>query len=254
MADIKKLGKKAISVFWREKEQPAQELGPNLGPDLGPASPPVAPPVSIPPLSGESPRTGENPFFQELEKELGKNMPPAFAEFSVQLADLSEKFPALDQTTRDQLAFHAAQTALKARQQELTVGHVLQALDAVIKSLNQEATEFTSQNEQGFKEKLASIRLKIGELKQGIAARENRLVEVQKELDAFIAARTEEKKRLESEKAQLLSDQLLTENEINQIEQKKREREATFQSALQLHQQNFNALRERLSANLQKLK
>ncbi|HNW61221.1 MAG TPA: hypothetical protein PKI62_16225 [bacterium] len=184
---------------------------------------------------------------------MGKKMPSAFAEFNLQLADLTDKFPALDQATRDQLAFHAAQTALKARQQDLNVAHVLQALDAVIKTLRQEEAEFTTQNEEGFKQKLAGVRQKITDLKQGISSRENRLVEIQNELDAFIAARTEEKKRLENEKSQLLSDQLVTENEISQIEQKKREREASFHNALERHQQNFTALRERLATNLQKL-
>ncbi|HOT95715.1 MAG TPA: hypothetical protein PLG50_10955 [bacterium] len=255
MADLKKLGKKAISVFWREKEAAAQDLGPSPAPNLGPIlSSPVSP-TPIPPLSMPSATApADTPFYKEIEQELAKNMPPAFAEFNLQLADLTEKFPALDQMTRDQLAFHAAQTALKARQQHLSVDHVLQALDTAIKALNQEEAQFSTQNEEGFKQKLAEVRQKINGLKQGIALRENRLVEIQKELDAFIAARNEEKKRLEAEKAQLLSDQLVTENEINQIEQKKREREANFHTALQLHQQNFAALRDRLAANLQKIK
>ncbi len=256
MADLKNLGKKAISVFWREKESPAQDLGPSPAPDLGPIlSSPLSSSTPIPPLSvpsGTAP--ADTPFYKEIEQEMGKSMPPAFAEFNLQLADLTDKFPALDQMTRDQLAFHAAQTALKARQQDLGVNHVLQALDSVIKALNQEEAQFSTQNEEGFKQKLAAVRQKISDLKQGIAIRENRLAEIQKELDAFIAARNEEKKRLETEKSQLLSDQLVTENEINQIEQKKREREANFSTALQLHQQNFAALRERLAANLQKLK
>lgn len=262
MADLKKIGKKAISVFWRDKEAPPEELGqnlgpnigPNLGPNLGPATAPYAPPVTTAPSAPASSTSGDNPFYKALEQELLKQMPTAFAEFNSQVAEISEKFPALDQATRDQLAFHAAQTALKARQQDLTVNHVLQALDTVIKSLSKEEAEFQTQNEEGFRQKLAGVRQKINELKQGITARENRLVELQKELDAFIAARNEEKKRLEHEKSQLLSDQLVTENEINQIEQKKREREADFHSALQSHVQNFNALRERLASNLQKLK
>jgi len=257
MADLKKIGKKAISVFWRDKEPPSEELGPNLGPDLGPnlgPTTPYTPPATTAPITQASPASGDNPFYKALEQELLKQMPVAFAEFNSQAAAIGEKFPALDQTTRDQLAFHAAQTALKARQQDLNVNHVLQALDTVIKSLSREESEFNTQNEEGFKQKLAGVRQKIGELKQGITARENRLVEIQKELDAFIAARNEEKKRLENEKSQLLSNQLVTENEINQIEQKKREREADFRSALQAHQQNFTALRERLASNLQKLK
>jgi len=262
MADLKSIGKKAISVFWREKEAPPEEtgsnlgpdLGPNLGPDLGPAASPYSPPVTTAPLPPASPAAGDSPFYKPLEQELLKQMPVAFTEFNSQAAVISEKFPALDQATRDQLAFHAAQTALKARQQDLNVNQVLQALDTVIKSLGREEAEFNAQNEEGFRQKLAGVRQKISELKQGIAARENRLVEIQKELDAFIAARNEEKKRLENEKSQLLSNQLVTENEINQIEQKKREREADFRSALQAHQQNFTALRERLASNLQKLK
>jgi hypothetical protein len=250
MADLKGIGKNAIAVFWREKEEQVQDLGPNLAPSPSPAT--AAPAYS--PILESGPVTSDNPFYKDIEKELLKNMPPAFGELNVQMAEINEKFSSLDQATRDQLAFHAAHAALKARQQNLTVADVLQALDGGVKSLSQEEAQFNNQNEQGFKDKLAAVRQKISQLKQGISMRENRLVEVQKELDAFIAARNEEKKKLEAEKAQLLSDQLVTENEINQIEQKKREREANFRSAMQTHMQNYSALRERLAANLQKLK
>lgn len=253
MADLKKLGKKAISIFWREGET-AQDLGPNLAPPAAAAPDPLpSAPVYTPPPAAV-PAAGENPFYQELEKEIGKNMPPAIAEFISQLAVINTKFANLDEATRDQLAFQMAQTAMKARNQELTVGHVLQGAETLVRSLGTEEKEFTQQNDQGFRDKLAAVRRKIEELKQGISTREQRLVDLQKELDAFIAARNDEKKRLESEKAKLLSDQLVTENEITQIEGKKRDREASFHQALEAHVKNLDALRARLAANLEKLK
>jgi hypothetical protein len=253
MADLKSIGKKAISIFWSEGESPAQDLGPNLSPQPAPEAAAAAAPIYVPPPRSET-AASDNPFYKELEKEIGKNMPPAIAEFVSQLAVINEKFANLDEATRDQLAFQMAQTAMKARSQELTVAQVIQGAAAVVDSLGMEESEFSRQNEQGFQQKVAEVRRKIDELKQGISAREKRLVEVQKELDAFIAARTEEKKKLESEKAKLLSDQLVTENEISHIEQKKRERETTFHGAMEAHRQIFDALRARLAANLQKLK
>ncbi len=247
MPDFKKIKKAAIGMFWNEPEPQPLDLGPNPIPDATAPLSPLEPIASAPP-------TSDNTFYPAIEKELLAAMPPEFSEFFSQMAVINEKFANLDQPTRDKLAFHAAQTALKVRQLNLTPAVIQQAMQILMKKLESEKQEFLQQNDQGFQKRQVSIRNKIQELKQGIKMRENRLQTIQQELDAYIKAKNEEMKKLEAEKAKLLSDQLVTENDISQIEQKKRDREQEFASALKSHEERLVELKNRLENNLADLK
>ncbi len=250
MPDFKKIKKAAIGVFWRESESPAENRPEDLGPN-----PVSASPASLPPLDPLAvPVVNDNTFYPAIEKELLAAMPPEFAEFYNQMAVINDKFSHLDQATRDKLAFHAAQTALKVRQLNLSPAVIQQAMQLLSKKLESEKQEFLLQNNKGFQQRQAGIHNKIQELKQGIKARESRLQSIQQELDAYVKAKNEEMKKLESEKARLLSDQLVTENEFNQIEQKKQEREQQFSGALKSHEARLAELKNRLQSNLSDLK
>jgi len=167
---------------------------------------------------------------------------------------INEKFPNLDEPTRYQLAFHAAQTALKARGATLTFAGLQKTLDRLGQVLDVEGRDFKMQNEQGYQDNLGSVHKKSQEIGEGIKARESRLQAIEKELESFLAARNAEKKKLEEERNQLISQRVVVESEINQLEQKKRERESRFNAALEAHQQRLNKLKQDLQTNLRNVK
>jgi len=255
MADLKKLKKAAIEIFWKEKEQPSLEpIG--LDPTLAPLSPVTA--ASPAPAPAFQPATApvevDQTFYKAVEAELNKAIDPDSAEFYNQMAVINEKFPNLDEPTRYQLAFHAAQTAVKARGVTLTFAGLLKTLDRLNQVIDVEKRDFKLQNEQGYQDNLSQVRKKSQEIGEGIQARESRLQAIEKELESFIAARNAEKKKLEEERSQLISQRVVVESEINQLEQKKSEREIRFNAALDAHQRRLDQLRQNLQMNLKSVK
>ncbi len=242
MADLKKLK----GLFWKEKEPQPEDLAPEpvFNPD----------PISIPSAPRATQAEVDSEFFGAIEKELDKSVPIEFAEFYNQMSVINEKFSNLDEATRYQLAFHAAQTALKTRNQNLTPASLIKSITGMVKVLDTEKREFQAQNDQGYQTNLANVQKKSQEMSQGIKDRENRLQMLQKEIDAFIAAKTAEKQRLEDERAQLISQRVVSEGEINQLQQKKTERENQFNAALEAHRQRLDELKSDLETHLKNIK
>lgn len=239
--------KKIKGLFWKEKESQPEDLSPMPDSNL--------PPLTIP-SSGSlpTPTAVDSEFFGAIEKELSRAMPVEFAEFYNQMSVINEKFSNLDEATRYQLAFHAAQTALKTRHQSLTPVSLINSVASMVKVLDTEQREFQAQNEQGYQTNLASIEQKAQQMSQGIKDRENRLQALQKEIDAFLAAKSAEKKKLEDERAQLISQRVIAEGEINQLQQKKSTRETQFNAALAAHRQRLEALKAELENHLKNIK
>jgi hypothetical protein len=242
MADLKKLK----GLFWKEKEPQPQDLSPE------PAA--TFEPMSIPSAPLETPAEVDSEFFGAIEKELDKSMPIEFAEFYNQMSVINEKFSNLDEATRYQLAFHAAQTALKTRNQSLTPASLIKSIAGMVKVLDTEKQEFQAQNDQGYQSNLAGVQKKAQGMSQGIKDRENRLQALQKEIDAFLAAKSAEKKKLEDERAQLISQRVIAEGEMNQLGQKKTERETKFNTALEAHRQRLEGLKSELEDHLKNIK
>jgi hypothetical protein len=248
MAGMKKIKKATIGLFWKEKEAAPADLGPaTFSPD--PLTAPVAPVYT-----STKTNTVDQEFYNALEGELQKNMPLEFAEFYNQMSVINEKFANLDEPTRYQLAFHAAQTALKARNLNLTYASLSRATAKLLDTLANEKQEFSNQNEQGFNSNLSAIKRKVEEISNGIKSRENQLLSLQQELDAFIAAKNQEKKKLESDRDRFVSERVVTESQINQLEQKKNDRQSRFEGAWQAQQERFEQLRRELESYIKGIK
>jgi len=248
MADMKKIKKAAIGLFWQDKEQAPADLGPATV-----SSDPLTAPIT-PAYTPARTETVDKEFYNALENELQKNMSPEFAEFYNQVSVINEKFANLDEPTRYQLAFHAAQTALKARNLNLSFASLSRAVAKLQDTLTAEKQDFSAQNEQGFVSNLSAIKRKVEEISNGIKSRENQLVSLQQELDAFVAAKNQEKKKLESDRDRLVSDRVVTESQINQLEQKKRDRQSRFDGAWQAQQGRIEELRRELESYLKGIK
>jgi chromosome segregation ATPase len=238
--------KKIKGMFWRDAE--------SKSPDISPEPAVTLEPLNISTASPEPPAGVDPEFFGSIEKELAKAMPIEFAEFYNQVSVINEKFSNLDEATRYQLAFHAAQTALKTRKKNLTPASLIKSIAGMGKVLDSEKREFQSQNEQGYQSNLATVQKKAQEMSQGIKDRESRLEALQKEIDAFLAAKSAEKKRFEDERAQLISQRVVAEGEIKQLQQKKTERETQFNSALEAHRQRLEELKSELEDHLKNIK
>ncbi len=245
--------KKIKSLFWQESAPPSaaplssEPLTPPLPPLTYAAPEPVVPMISTPVAVDQE-------FYSGIEKEINKAMTGEFVEFYNQMSVINEKFANLDEPTRYQLAFHAAQTALKARNINLSFSNLLKAMDLLTQVLDVERREFQMQNSQGYQANLNSVKAKSEEIGQGIKARENRLQAIQQELEAFLAAKNAEKKKLEEERNTLVSQRVVVESELNQIEQKKEERAKRFDAALQAHAQRLTQLKDKLQTNLRSIK
>lgn len=242
MADLKKITK----IFWRSGEPKTEDLSPPPVTNLEPLMMPSAP--------IDTPAAVDGEFFGAIQQELGKAMPIEFAEFYNQMSVINEKFSNLDEATRYQLAFHAAQTALKTRNHSLTPASLIKSIGTIVKALENEQAEFKSQNEQGYQANLGNVQKKADEMSRGIKDREDRLQALQKEIDAFLAAKSAEKKRLEDERAQLISQRVIAEGEMNQLQQKKSERETKFNAALDAHRQRLEKLKADLENQLKNIK
>jgi hypothetical protein len=131
---------------------------------------------------------------------------------------------------------------------------LLKSVSGLAKVLDREKQEFQNQNEQGYQINLAGVQKKAQEMSQGITDRELRLQALQKELDAFLAAKSSEKKKLEDERAQLISQRVIAEGEMNQLGQKKAERETKFNAAIDAHRQRLDELRSELEEHLKNIK
>ena len=237
--------KKIKGIFWRDVESKSPDISPEPVLNLDP--------LTFPTASKESPVEVDTEFFSSIEQELAKAMPIEFAEFYNQVSVINEKFSNLDEATRYQLAFHAAKTALKIRKKNLTPASLIKSIIGMEKVLDSERKQFQSQNEQGYKSNMATVQKKAEEMSQGIKDREHRLEVLQKEIDAFLAAKSAEKKRLEDERAGLISQRVVAEGEINQLQQKKTERENQFNSALEVHRQRLEDLKSELEDHLKNI-
>lgn len=250
MADLKKIKKAAIGLFWQEDETKPQDITPQPAINLEPLTTEPIPFVN----TTSAPAAVDQEFYSAIEKELAKATPPEFSEFYNQMSVINEKFSNLDKSTRYQLAFHAAQTALKARNQNLSSGSLSKSISKMIESLDMEKREFHVQNEQGFQTNLSKVRNKAEEISQNVQARENRLQALQQEIDAFLKAKNDEKKRLDEERAQLISQRVIAEGEMNQLQQKKAQRETNFDNALEAHRQRLEQLKTELDEHLKSIK
>ncbi len=242
MADLKKIKK----IFWRDAESQA--------PDFSYESPANLEPMTVPSSPLGTPAEVDREFYSALEKELTKAMPAEFAEFYNQRLVINEKFSNLDEATRYQLAFHAAQTALKTRNQHLTSDSLIKSVGSMVKALEMEKHEFEQQNQQGYQVNLVNIQKKTDEMSRGIKDREDRLQALQKEIDVFLAAKSAEKKRLEDERAQLISQRVISEGEMNLLQKKKSDREIKFNTALNAHRQRLENLKAELENHLKNIK
>ncbi|HOX86612.1 MAG TPA: hypothetical protein PKW76_10990 [bacterium] len=243
MAKIKKIK----DLFWRHEETRPEDLAPASVGDLDPLTFPVTPPLP-------TPADVDSEFYRAIEKELAKTTPAEFAEFHNQMSVINEKFTNLDETTRFQLAFHAAQTALKARSHSLTPAALVKSITEIEKTLESEKREFNAQNDHGYQANQAAVQQKVQQMSQGIKDREARLQTLQKEIDSFLSAKSAEKKKLEDERAQLISQRVVAEGEINQLQQKKNERETQFHAALEAHRRRLVELKAKLSEHLANIK
>jgi len=248
MANLKKLKKATIGLFWKEQEARPQELSPQPTYNLESMTVPAAPSAPNPPAEVN------REFYSAIEKELAKATPSEFNEFYSQLSVINEKFANLDETTRYQLAFHAAQTALKARNQSLTPSALVKSLAKMNELLDAEKREFTTQNEQSYQSNLDALHKKVQEINQNVKSRESRLQALQQELESFLAAKNAEKKKLEDERAQYITQRVTSEGEMHQLEKKKLERESKFNVALDAHQQRLERLKNELLNRLKDVK
>lgn len=244
MADIKKVKDKAVGLFWRKPA--AQE---SIEPvTYGPL--PITPAqVTPPPISGDAPPMDAE-FYRSIEQELNRATPAEFAEFYNQLATINEKFAHLDEYTRYQLAFNAAQTALKARNQPLTVAQLLSAVSGLNAALDSEKRAFTAENEQGYQSNVTTVRNKVSEIAGAVTSCEARLEALQKEIEAFLAAKNQEKAKLEQERMRLISERVVVESELTKLESKKGERAARFSAALEAHRKRIENLKQALQNHL----
>jgi hypothetical protein len=247
MPDMKKIKKAAIGLFWKENSQTLEPLSSEPALRLDPISMPMPPTATDKGVVDQA-------FYSAIEAELNKAMDTDFSEFFNQMSVINEKFSNLDEATRYQLAFHAAQTALKARGVNLTFSGLLKTLGRLNQVLDVEKREFKMQNDQGYQNNLTNIRQKSTEIGEGIKTRENRLQEIERELEAFLAAKNAEKKKLDEERNQLISQRVVVESEINQLEQKKGERESRFNAALEAHLQRLAKFQQDLQTNLKIIK
>lgn len=241
MANLKKIK----GIFWKEGESKPQDRSPDPGVNLKP--------LNIPSVTLTPPAEVDSEFFSALEKELSKSMPIEFAEFYNQMSVINEKFSNLDEATRYQLAFHAAQTALKTRNLNMTPVSLTKSIASLVKILDQEQQEFQAQNDQGYQSNLTNVQKKAQDMSQGIKDRESRLQALQKEIDTFLAAKSAEKKKLEDERAQLISQRVVAEGEMNQLGQKKTERQTKFNTALEAHRQRLDELKAELEDHLKNI-
>jgi hypothetical protein len=247
MPDMKKLKKAAVGLFWKQSNQSLEPLSPE--PSMQPLS------ISIPtPLPATDNRVVDPTFYSAIESELNKAMDADFNEFYNQMSVINEKFSNLDEPTRYQLAFHAAQTALKARGANFTLPGLLKTIDRLNQVLDVEKREFKMQNDQGYQDNLTNVRKKSLDIGEGIKMRENRLQAIKQELETFLAAKNAEKKKLDEERSQLISQRVVVESEINQLEQKKGERESRFNAAQEAHLQRLAKLKQDLQTNLKIIK
>jgi len=210
-------------------------------------------PIKVPVTQPNTTAEVDTQFYSAIEKVITQSMPLEFAEFYNQMSVINEKFPNLDEATRYQLAFHAAQTALKLRKQNLTPASLIKSIAHTEQALDKEKREFHEQNELGYQSNLSNVQKRAQEMSQGVKDRESRLQAVQKEIDAFLAAKTAEKKRLEDERAQLISQRVVAEGEINQLQQKKTERETQFSAAMQVHRDRLAKLKSELEGYLKNI-
>jgi hypothetical protein len=241
MADLKKIK----NLFWRDEGLQPQTLSPEPAANFEPLTNPIT--------ASAAPAEVNPEFFNSIERELAKGMPIEFTEFYNQLSVINEKFSNLDEATRYQLAFHAAQTALKTRNQNLTPGSLIKAITGMVEVLETEKREFQTQNEQGFQTNLGTVQKKAQEMSQGIKDREQRLQLLQKEIDTFLATKSAEKRRLEDERSQLISQRVVAEGEMNQFQQKKVARETQFNQALEAHHQRLEVLKTELENHLKNI-
>ncbi len=242
MANLKKIK----GLFWKDSEPQPKDLSPVPEVKLEPINVPSTPSFQIP-------ADVDSEFFSAIEQELAKSRPAEFAEFYNQMSVINEKFANLDEATRYQLAFHAAKTALKTRGQSLTPAILIKSVTSMVNVLDTEKREFQIQNDQGYQSNLANVQKKAQEMSQGIKDRETRLQTLQKEIDAFLAAKSAEKKKLEDERAQLISQRVIAEGEINQLQQKKSARETQFNTALEAHRQKLEELKSELEDHLKNI-
>ncbi|MDZ7330380.1 MAG: hypothetical protein ONB31_00205 [candidate division KSB1 bacterium] len=242
MADLKKIKR----LFWREAEEQSVTSSPKEVDILAPI-----------PMQEEVPKSApasDSEFYGAIEKAIASAMPAEFAEFYNQMSVINEKFPNLDKATRYQLAFHAAQTALKTRNQQLTPAILSKSLDSLTRTLETEKQEFEAANEQSYRDNYRKVEQKVQQMSQGIKERESRLQILQQEIEAFLAAKNAEKKKLEDERMQMISQRIIAESEMNQLKQKKAERENLFNAALEAHRQRLQELKIELEENLKQIK
>ncbi len=242
MADLKKIKK----LFWREAEVPSAIPSPA---EVGPIEPI--------PMASDAPKiaaASDSEFYGSIEKAIANTMPAEFAEFYNQMSVINEKFPNLDKATRYQLAFHAAQTALKGRNQQLTPASLVKSVESMARALDAEKQEFEAANEQSYRNNYRQVEQKVQQMSQGIKDRENRLQMLQQEIEAFLAAKNAEKKKLEDERMQMISQRVIAEGEMNQLKQKKAERETQFNAALEAHRQRLAELKIELEQHLKNIK
>lgn len=242
MADLKKIKR----LFWREAEEQSAISSPK---EVGPLEP-IPMPVEV----TKSATASDSEFYGAIEKAIASAMPAEFAEFYNQMSVINEKFPNLDKATRYQLAFHAAQTALKTRNQPLTPAILSKSVDSLTRILETEKQEFEAANEQSYRDNYRKVEQKVQQMSQGIKERESRLQILQQEIEAFLAAKNAEKKKLEDERMQMISQRVIAESELNQLKQKKAERENLFNAALEAHRQRLQELKIELEENLKQIK
>jgi DNA repair exonuclease SbcCD ATPase subunit len=242
MATLKKLK----GIFWKDAQSQS---------DSDAKVPSVSlEPLKMPSESIETPAEVDSEFYGAIEKEIAKSVPIEFAEYYNQMSVINDKFSHLDEATRYQLAFHAAKTALKNRKKNLTPDSLGRSIDQLKKVLESERQQFETQNEQGYRSNLSGIQKKAQEMSRGVEEREKRIKALQQEIDAFLKAKNDEKRRLEDERAQLISQRVVAEGEINQLDQKKKEREIKFNTALEAHHQRLDALKAELEDHLKDIK
>jgi len=244
MAGMKKIGKAVGGLFWKNNSSKQEFSQPDL------ISPLLVPTETPSVLMTTNSAEVDQEFYRSIEAELQKSTPAEFAEFFNQLSVFNEKFPNLDEPTRYQLAFHAAQTALKPRNQQLTFSSLNHAVSSMMSILDNENRAFQTQNEQGFNTNLKSVQNKVAEIATGIRNIETRLEAVQKELDAFLSAKNQEKKKLDDERSRLISERIVVEGEINKLQDKKSERQNRFTVALQAQRQRLESIKTALENNL----
>jgi hypothetical protein len=247
MAGLNKLKKAVVGAFWRDTAANPSSIEP-----VATAPLPISPVVTPAPVSASAEIDPE--FYRSIEQEVNRSTPVEFAEFYNQLVVINDKFANLDENTRYQLAFNAAQTALKARNQNLTYQGLVQAVSSLTMALDNEKRTFYAQNDQGYQSNLAAIRKKVTEIAGGVRDCESKLESIQKEIDAFLAAKNQEKKKLDEERNRLISQRVVTEGEMTKLESTKTDRESRFAAAMEAHRQRIDNLKLALDNNLKSMK